>query len=656
MTEGTAPPSKKQSLSRRIRDAAAAYPDAVAIGVYATFALLATVAAYFAIFTQFQTYDDEGTLLITVQAFAGGDNLYSDIYSAYGPFYYELFGGLFSLLGEDVTTNASRTIVIVVWVSTSLLFGLAAQKLSDSLAVGVTGMIAAFAALGVLINEPMHPQGLCVLLLGAFSLLAVRGEHSRRLAWAGAGAGALLAALLLTKVNLGIFATAAAVLAAVWTVGPLHRRLWLRLPVTVAFLAMPLLITARDLSLGWVRELLVLEVLAAAAVLVAALPLRPRPDDDDGRLIRWLLGGTIGFAAAFVAILAAILLTGPSPADVYDGIVTEAMRVRDVLVLQFGFPPAALNWGIAAVAAAALTVRLRSGSPGRPGIWPGALRAVAGVAILLSVARIVPFGVDPAAGNPDVLPMALAWVAAVPLAGVRESAHMRFLRVLLPALAVAETLQVYPVAGSQVGIAAVTFVPVGALCLADAASELRAWGAGRGAPALERVRGTIAVLAIALAGVFALNSIILPAASNGVLYRDQPELPLPGADLLHLPAPAVETYAGVVDLLHRYRCSTFIGEPSTNSLYLWSGLRAPTPQPPNAWMHVLDREQQQRVVDQMRASPRPCAIRSAERASMYGQGAAAPDRPLVRYISGEFAPVAQIGDFEFLLPRSAAAQ
>jgi hypothetical protein len=643
-----------QSFSRRIRDTAAAYPDAVAIALYASIAIAATVAAYLAIFTLFMPYDDEGTLLVTVQAFTHGDVLYRDIYSAYGPFYYELFGGLFALTGHEVTTDASRTIVIVVWVGTSFLFGLAAQRLTGRLALGATGMVAAFAALGVLVNEPMHPHGLCVLLLGAFVVLAVR-EPSRR-GWIGAVSGALLAALLLTKVNLGIFAIAATVLAAVWTVGSLYRHAWLRLPVIVAFLAMPLLITARDLSLGWVRELLVLEVLAFIAILIAARPLRPQAGDEDGRLARWLLAAAGGFVATFAAILGVILLTGPTPADVYDGIITQALEVRDVLVLEFQFPTAALDWGIVAVAAAVLTGRLRSGGAAKSRLWPGLLRAGVGLAILFSIAHITPLGLDPSAGNSIVLPMALAWVAAVPLSGGRESAHRRFLRVLLPSLAVAETLQVYPVAGSQTGIAAAAFVPVAALCLGDALSELRAWGAARGAPAPARLGAIAGVATTALAAMFVLNSILLPAASNAVLYRDQPKLTLPGASLLHLPAPTVETYTGVVDLLHQYHCSTFVGYPSTNSLYLWSGLDAPEPQLPNAWMGAFDRTQQQRVVDEMRASPWPCVIRSEERAGMYLQGAPAADLPLVHYLFNDFTPVAQVGDFELLLPKGRSAR
>jgi hypothetical protein len=629
-------------------------PAVVAVAVYAAVAILAAVAAYFALFTQFAPYDDEGTLLVTLKSFVHGGVLYRDIYSEYGPFYYELFGGLFALTGHAVTTDASRSIVLVVWVTTSLLFGIAAQRLTGRLALGVTGMIAAFGSLYVLTGEPMHPQGLAVLLLGAFTLLAVRGP-TRRVLWAGAAAGALLAALTLTKVNLGLFALAAVALAAVLTAAPLQRRRWVRWPVIAAFLALPVLIMARDVGTGWVRELMLLELLAMTAIIVAAWPLRSGRDEADGGLGRWLLAAAAGFAGAFVAILAIILLTGPTPADVYDGVVTQALRVRDVLVSQFPFPPAALDWAVAAVAGATLAVRLRFGDDHKPTVWPGLLRAAAGLTILFSVVRIVPFALNPSAGNPDTLPMLLAWVAAIPPAGAREPAHRRFLRVLLPALAVAETLQVYPVAGSQMGIAALSFVPVGVLCLADALTSLRAWSAAHGRRALERFGVVAAVATIALAADFALDSILRPAVSNISVYRNQQALPFPGASAMHLPAAEVETYSGLVDLLHRYRCTTFIGYPNIDSLYLWSGIDAPPPEAPGAWINALDRAQQQRIANELRASPRPCAIRSDGRAELWLHGAPPPNLPLVNYILNDFRPVAQSGEFEFLLPRVGAA-
>lgn len=654
MSEATAPPPKSPSLTRRLREAAAAYPDAVAIALYAVVAIGAMVGAYFAIFDRFAPSDDEGTILVTLKAFVHGGTLYRDIYSEYGPFYYELFGGLFALSGHAVTTDAGRSIVIVVWVAASLLFGLGAQRLTGRLSLGLVGMIAAYSSLYVLVNEPMHPHGLAVLLIAGLALIAA-WEPSRRVGWAGGAWGALAAALLLTKVNLGAFAIAAVAVAAVCTVGPLYRRRWLRFAVIAAFLAMPLLLASRDLGLAWVRELVVLEVLAALAILIAATSsLRPEPGDDDARLVRWLLAAVVGFALAFAVILGVIVLTGPSLGDVYEGVITEAVRVRDILVLPFSFPPAALDWGIAAVAAAVVTVHLRASAGGRPTIWPGLLRAAAGLTILFAVSHIVPFGLNPSAENPEVVPMVLAWIAVFPPAGARESPYKRFLRALLPALAVAETLQVYPVAGSQTGIAAVAFVPVGALCLADALTELQAWGSARGGVALERLRLLTGVAAVSLAGMFALDAVVLPAATDEVTYHEQQKLPLPGASLLHLTPPDVETYTGLVDLLHRNGCTTFIGYPGFNSLYLWSGLPGPGAQAPNAWMKALDGPQQRRIVEGLRASPKPCAIRSEELAAGYLQGAPPKDLPLVHYVFNDFTPAGEIGRYQFLLPKPSA--
>jgi hypothetical protein len=624
-------------------------PAVAAIGLYSIVAMGAAVAAYFALFTQFAPYDDEGTLLVTLKAFAHGGTLYSDIYSPFGPFYYELFGGLFSLSGVEVSTDVSRSIVLVLWVGTSLLYGLAAQRLSGRLMLGVAGMIAAFGSLYALANEPMHAQILCVLLLAAFTLLAVVGP-TRRVVWAGAAGGALLAALVLTKLNLGVFAVAAAVLAAVLTIEPLQRRRWLRWPVIAAFVALPILLTARDLSLGWVRNLMVLEVLAMTAIVIAAWPSRPRPGEDDRGAGRWLLAAAAGFALAFAAIVAAIVLNGSSPADIYDGMVTEAMRVRDVNMTEFPQPGAAVDWALAAVAAAALCVRLRPGGDGAPSIWPGLLRAAAGVTIWFTVARIAPFALSPSAGNPDSLPIALAWVAAIPPAGAVEAPYRRFVRVLLPALAVAETLQVYPVAGSQMSIAAVTFVPVGALCLGDALTSLRAWSEARGGRALERLGIVTGIVSVALAAQFALDAIARPAASGAVVYHDQKALPFAGAGQLRLAPEEVEAYARLVDLLHRHRCTDFIGYPNIDSFYIWSGIDAPPPQAPGAWVKALDSERQQRIVDELRASPRPCAIRSDTRAENWLRGAPPPDRPLTRYVLDDFRPVEQVGEFEFMLP------
>lgn len=646
VTQPATAPDPRPGLRSLLRD-----PAVAAIAAYALVAMGAAVAAYLSVFTIWAEYDDEGTVLVTLQAFAHGEALYGDIYSPYGPFYYELFGGLLALSGQAATTELSRSTVVVLWVGTSFLFGLAAQRLTGRLAAGLSAMLVAFAALHVLAHEPMHPQVLCVFLLGVFVLLAVLGP-TRRPLFAGAAGGALLAALLLTKVNLGVYAIAAVVLAAALTVEPLRERRWLSWPAIAAVFVLPVLVAGRDLDLGWVREMVAVQLLAMVAIVVAAWPRGTERSAEGDRIDTWLLGALAGFAVAFAAILVAVVLNGSSLSEAYDGLITEAARVRDVVLSEFQMSPAVVDWAVAAVAGAALYVGLRSkGGGGSPTIWPGLLRAAAALAIWLTVAEIVPVGIDPSAGNPDSLPMALAWIAVIPPAGVEESPYKRFVRVLLPALAVLETLQVYPVAGSQVGIASLIFVPVGALLLADALVSLREWSESRGGQSPERLAVVVSVVLVALAVDLAINSVLRPIGDRATVYRDQKALPFDGATQLRLPLNHYDDYTRLVDLLRSHRCTDFIGYPNVNSLYLWSGIDPPRPYAPGAWIEALDSERQQRIVNQLRASPRPCAIRNDALAALWLGGEPPPARPLVNYVLDDFRTVAQVGEFQFMLPR-----
>ena len=165
--------------------------------------MAAFLAAYFLIFSQFTGYDDEGTLLITVKAFVHGDSLYKEIWSVYGPFYYELFGGFFTLFGLAVTTDAGRTIVLFLWVGTSLLFGIAAQRLTGRLSLGADGDDRGLLRRRRADQRADAPAGplrrCCSRRFCFFVVIGLRG----RIGWSGAACGALLAALVLTKVNLG---------------------------------------------------------------------------------------------------------------------------------------------------------------------------------------------------------------------------------------------------------------------------------------------------------------------------------------------------------------------------------------------------------------------------------------------------------------------
>jgi hypothetical protein len=165
------------------------------------------------------------------------------------------------------------------------------------------------------------------------------------------------------------------------------------------------------------------------------------------------------------------------------------------------------------------------------------------------------------------------------------------------------------------------------------------------------VREVTAVAVVALTAIFAITTLVLPAGARIVQYNENEKLDLPGAGLMRLPAETTETYEQLVGLLRGNDCTTFIGFPGIGSMYLWSGLPSPAPQPPNGWFYALDDDQQRQAVAQLSASPRPCAIRNQELADPYLRGVAPPDTPLVRYVSERFRPAAEVGAYELLLPK-----
>lgn len=649
MDEVAAAPQTNTRPFAGVRSWCAENPAVLAPIVYGLLALAAAVTAFYALFTQFAFYDDEGTLLIGLRAFADGQALYRDIYSAYGPLVYDVFGGFFALTGWAVTNDASRLLVGIVWVASSVAFGVAVQRLTDRLVLGAAGMIVAFTALSVLAAEPMHPQVMIAPLLAGITLL-VAGQPTRRVAWAGAATGALLGCLVLTKVNVGGYAAIAAVAAAVLTWEPLYRRRWLRWLTVLGLLVLPFAVMLPDLREEWVRNLAVLEFLSAGALAFAAHTARPRGAESGTTLRRWLLAALAGAVAAIVAILLLLVLTGPSPSEAYDGIVKQGLKLRDVFMIPLTAPAAAVDWGIFALTAAGLGVWLRSDRAAGTA-WPGALRVVAGVVIWFTVAGSAPLSFGPS-GNYIALPMVLAWVAAFAPAGSAEGPFSRFARVFLPLLAIEQTLQVYPVAGSQIRISSVSFVAVGALCIGDGLRQLRAWSAVKGwEPGRLSAISTAAGLAIV--AVLGFHGMLSSAASGFVAYDERPALPFPEAHLIHVAPPQGEEYAELVDLLHEHHCTAFIGFPNVDSLYLFAEIEPPKPNPPGAWPIVLPLDQQQRVVDQMRASPRPCAIRNEGLAQASWLHGTPPDEsdPLVGYIFNDFRTVEKVGEYEFMVAK-----
>ena len=69
--------------------------------------------AYARMFTGFSVYDDEGFFLATLRDYLGGTPLMTSTgLTLYGPFYFELYGGLFRLLGIAPDHDAGRWLTL----------------------------------------------------------------------------------------------------------------------------------------------------------------------------------------------------------------------------------------------------------------------------------------------------------------------------------------------------------------------------------------------------------------------------------------------------------------------------------------------------------------------------------------------------------------
>lgn len=381
-------------------------------------------------------------MLIALKSFIGHGSLYDDVFTQYGPFYYEAWGGLFSLFGIPVTHDAGRTVTMIVWLLASLTLGLSTIAMTRSVVLGVAVEILVFSGIGSLTNEPMHPGGMTCLLLAALTAIscAVGAGVSKR---ATAALGGAVAALILVKVNVGVFALAALALAWVVSYGALADRRWPRPLVEAGFVLIPIALMTEKLGEAWARHYAAHVAIAALAVVIA---LRARSADRrPAEELRRLVGGLVGVA---LAVCLAIIALGTSPAGLVEGMVTQPLHQADALTIPWSLPNEMYVFDLLAMAGALaywwVVRRAESRPPPAAVAIVSSLSVLIGVAMALSVVgKTVVFGNFTYASYQLDL-MAFAWVALIPAPGGRGRGA--FARLLLPPLAVLQALHAYPVA------------------------------------------------------------------------------------------------------------------------------------------------------------------------------------------------------------------
>ena len=244
------------------------------MAAYGALGVAFAVVGYLKLFTHFRDYDDEGYIALSVREFVAGGSLYGDVYSQYGPFLHELWGGLFAISGAEVTPGAVRALTLVTWIGISLTAGIAVHRLTRRMTLGLAGALVAFAAAQTIAAEALHPAGLVTLLgLGVGAAAVMLSDRRPRIAMGLTGM--LLAAMVLTKVNVGGFAIAAVVFALATTVPALARRRWPGPAVAAVCIGLPFILMWPDLGEGWAQDFALIVAFGMAALAIAVVRRQP---------------------------------------------------------------------------------------------------------------------------------------------------------------------------------------------------------------------------------------------------------------------------------------------------------------------------------------------------------------------------------------------
>lgn len=608
---------------------------AVAIVGFTALTVVGVLIAHPTMFAGFHNYDDEGYMLTALKSFVNHGHLYDRVFTQYGPFYYEFWGGIFSVFGIDVTHDSGRTMTMIVWVLASLVFGLGTWRITRSILLGLGVQALTFTAIGVVNNEPMHPIGLIALTLAVIVVIASfvgEGESPYPMALLGAA----VAALVLTKVNVGAFAAISVAMACAVSYRFLWGRRWPRILVEVIFVLTPIVLLASKFHEGWVKHLAIHVAAAALAVVIALRANRPAARKTVE--LRWLIGGFV--VLAIVSCLA-IVGSGTSIHGLIEGTIRQPLHQSDAFTIPLLLAHRIYAYDVVALGAAVAYWygMRRGGEPSQAWLAAWSLFAiVVGVTMALSVAgSVLPFDGRTVEGYPLSM-LAFAWVAlAVTAPG--ETPRFTFARLLIPLLAVLQSLHAYPVAGSQTFIATVLLIPVGALCVANGArglSRLIPVGPDRLALA-----GFGALVAVVL-GWFVVNSSLREPLDHARAVWDAAiPLQLPGSHDIRLGIPEeIEMYE---DTAHAIQddCAATLMLPGMDSFYLWSEQEPPS-FTATAWPKLFNEEHQRAVVEATEGTKDLCLLRNQ------AIGWEETDGILVRYLEQGFEPIGKWGDYELL--------
>jgi hypothetical protein len=596
-------PDEGDEASPAVRRSAVATPKATIAAV----GFLLGIGFFPFMYSKVAPYDDEGYFLAILRQFLQHGSLYVNTKSSYGPFYFSLVGAIYRLTGQSPTPFTGRLIVLLLTVLSVVMFGATVWRVTKSVAFAVLCEVVTFGVLIIVAaREPLHPGSLVAFLLSllVFALASYAMDQRNVFLYV---AGGVVGALLMTKINVGLFAVAAIVIA--FVVGNDQYGKRLRVTVATGGVLLPFVLMSQKL---WQAPRAEFALLVGLGLLLTYVPMQV---DVVSLPRRALL--VMAESAVVVMVVSFLwpLADGTGPTAIVTGVLIRPLRQAGI---RATITPISFDWAaflITIGVVGAVLLRRDRGRPKLPGpswIAPAALGAAGLYVVGLGTLSGTRLQLGFLAWLPGIAMLpALAWIAAAP------PRFRLVLRLLVP-LSILQILHAYPVAGSQRGWGMVAMCVPCVLALSFAAKRVPLWVQARRAVRGGVVGGLCLVLLIG-AGLSPLT-----AWHN---YTQLTPLDVRGARLVRLPAPEVKTLRTLTALVKR-RCDTFYSAPGFDSLYIYTGLPAPTGLLSN-WPGALTTDEQRQLVKQLAraqaSGERVCIVRDLTRAklwlsSSYGTG------------------------------------
>jgi len=615
--------------SRRLRRLAV-------LGLIAALLACAAPFAYYRLFSSFEWYDDEGYVMVSIASFDRGLALYDEVFTQYGPFFYLVSWLAFDVGGVTLDHATVRILVEGLWLACAFLSAVYVAAVGRSAALSAIACALVFVHLGALVNEPGHPQALAVLLVCVAVALSplVLSRHSA--AWLGV-LGLVGAALATTKVNLGVFFFLSVVLAlSTFT----RERVLARVVRPLAWLAallLPFAVMRTHPAQEWVQTY---AIFAACTVATMALVLWPRPACAPFST-RHLAVFSVAFAVATASILGFALLRGTSWSGLFHGVIGQHLRFGSLFMVPAEFGHASLSLSLGSLALCA-TVSLLERDRARFARTSGWVLACSKLAFAALV-----FGLSATARSGPLLAWAgpFLWLTALGLRPAkRESAplgEVEPVRALLALIALPQTLQAYPVAGSQMSWATLLVVVAATLCLGDAVAFLVPRGGESRAKSPRRALLWRGAATVALAAGLAVW-IGVKAARAREFYRGILPLRLPGTQAMRLAEHEVAMYGWLARVLAS--ADAFYTLPGFNSLYFWAQKDPPSALNATVWHQLFSPEQQRSVIASLERHQRVAFVEYVDDPP-FVEEPIGDDLPLAKYLRG-LKPIGRVGRYE----------